>query len=88
MEEAERRYQLLALERGVIRRANTKSMQYIPEIINHFIDKIDVIDTELLVFVLFLMKRINQQKFTPALTDLYVIIEVELTKRAVDLSQL
>ncbi len=61
-------------------------MQYIPEIINHFIAKIDVIDTEMLVLVMFLMTKIHKKKFTPALNDLYVIIEVELTKREVDLS--
>jgi hypothetical protein len=63
-------------------------MHYIPAIINHFIAKIDVIDTEMLMLVMFLMQRINKKKFTPALNDLYVIIEVELTKREVDLSQL
>ena len=63
-------------------------MQSMPEIINHLIAKIDVMDTEMLVFVMFLMRSMNQQNFTPALNDLYVIIEVALTKREVDLSQL
>jgi hypothetical protein len=57
------------------------------ESINYLTAQIARIDTEVLLLILYCLKRISRKKYTPEMEDLYVILEVELAKRAANMGQ-
>jgi hypothetical protein len=57
------------------------------ESINYLTAQIARIDTEVLLLILYCLKMISRKKYTPEMYDLYVILEVELAKRAANMGQ-
>ena len=63
-------------------------MNYGPQVINKLIAQLDTADTEVLILVMYLLQKIDKQQCTPEPEDLRAIIEVELTKREIDINQI
>jgi hypothetical protein len=62
-------------------------MNDLVESINYLTVHIARIDTEILLLLLYFLKRISRKKYTPEMYDLSVILEVELAKRATNMGQ-
>jgi hypothetical protein len=60
-------------------------MSSVTEIITHLTENIHYVDSEYLILIFYILKFTNKRRLPLELQDLYVIAQVELMKRDIDI---